>query len=173
MSILNTLYSIDYNRKEMSKPMVEVSIALKCQQGTRYGHRSFLEDMVPELGFTGCENSKEFLQLRNSHGEATEMAMQMSCVGQCGGWGTWTVRDCYSEPVKVCKQTLKYFLSKVKGNPHIPPGSFYLIPVTSALLTQCLCRPVPIVYKEPEVSRAYSCHETPVYTFCPVRDRPT
>lgn len=173
MSILNTLYSIDYNRKEMSKPMVEVSIALKCQQEL---------GMDTEASWRTWYLSWVLQDVRiQKNSSNSEIAMGKPQRWQCKchvwvsvevGW-TWTVRDCYSEPVKVCKQTLKYFLSKVKGNPHIPPGSFYLIPVTSALLTQCLCRPVPIVYKEPEVPRAYSCHETPVYTFCPVRDHPT
>lgn len=57
--------------------------------------------------------------------------------------------ECYSELEKVFKCTLKYFHSKVKGRPHVPPESSYLIPVTSVLLTQHLCRPLPVVSKGP------------------------
>lgn len=56
----------------------------------------------------------------------------------------------YSELEKVFKCILKYFHSKVKGRPHVPPESSYLIPVTSVLLTQHLCRPLPVVSKVPK-----------------------
>lgn len=68
----------------------------------------------------------------------------------CGSvWrlGELKVRKCFGELTKVFKQILKYFHSKVKRRPHVPPGSSYLIPATSVLLTQGLYRPVPVVSK--------------------------
>lgn len=59
------------------------------------------------------------------------------------GW-TWRVRECYGELIKVFKH-IKMFHSK--GRPHVLAGSSYLIPVTSVLLTQGLCRPVSVVSK--------------------------
>lgn len=61
------------------------------------------------------------------------------------GWVNLRNRECYDEREKVFKQMLEYFHSKVMGRPHRP----YLIPMTSVLLTQCLCWPIPVVSKGP------------------------
>lgn len=150
-------------QQEISKPMVETSIALRYQQGNKCVQGVSWGRSHPSWALRHVRiQRKASLSMATSCGHAPVMWGPVMRLGKL----EIKSRGCRRELEKVFIQILKYFHSKVKEATSCSRSS-QLIPVTFVLLTQLLCRAVPVVCKGPRCQELDSCRQASACTFYP------